>query len=99
MSGVNAPLRIEAGEVIDWIVFDRPEAANALSTPLLDVLSEALVRLRDSGAAVIGICGAGKGFRAGVDLSEYQAAAPPPADSARPEEHTSEHQSLRRIST
>nr|WP_184098504.1 enoyl-CoA hydratase-related protein [Sphingopyxis panaciterrulae] len=83
MSGVNAPLRIEAGEVIDWIVFDRPEAANALSTPLLDALSEALVRLRDSGAPVIGIRGAGKGFSAGVDLSEYNAAATPTADAAR----------------
>src|SRR3546814_2846561 len=83
MSGVNAPLRIEAGEVIDWMVLDRPEAANALSTPLLDALSEALVRLRDSGAPVIGIRGAGKGFSAGVDLSEYNAAATPTADAAR----------------
>src|SRR3546814_9503995 len=59
------------------------EAANALSTPLLDALSEALVRLRDSGAPVIGIRGAGKGFSAGVDLSEYNAAATPTADAAR----------------
>src|SRR3546814_9411111 len=84
------------------------EAANALSTPLLDALSEALVRLRDSGAPVIGIRGAGKGFSAGVDLSEYNAAATPTADAARlrrnverwldiwrrSEEHTSELQSL-----
>src|SRR3546814_20573512 len=83
MIAVDAPMRIEAGEGSDWIVFDRPEAAHALSTPLLDALSEALVRLRDSGAPVIGIRGAGRGFRAGVDLSEYNAAATPNADDAR----------------
>src|SRR3546814_5633591 len=43
------------------------------------------------GAPVIGIRGDGKGFSAGVDLSEY-------GSGGRSEEHTSELQSLMRIS-
>ncbi len=83
MSDTPPPLRIETGSAIDWIVFDRPAAANAFSTPLLSALSEALKQLAETGAPVIGIRGAGKGFSAGVDLSEYNASATPMQDVAR----------------
>lgn len=74
---------IERGEAIDWIVLNRPDAANAFSTQLLDALSDALAELATTGAPVIGIRGAGKGFSAGVDLGEYNAASTPAQDVAR----------------
>jgi enoyl-CoA hydratase len=77
------PLRIENGSSIDWIVLDRPDASNAFSLPLLDAFSDALARLAGEGAPVIGIRGAGKGFSAGADLSEYHAASTPMDDVAR----------------
>lgn len=77
------PLRIESGTDIDWIVFDRPDAANAFSMSLLAAFSEALDRLASSGAPVIGIRGEGQGFSAGVDLSEYNAGGTPVEDVAR----------------
>lgn len=79
----SSPLRIEPGNAIDWIVLDRPDAANALSTALLDAFSDALERLETQGAPVIGIRGAGKGFSAGVDLGEYNADSTPAQDVAR----------------
>lgn len=78
-----APLRIDKGSSIDWIVLDRPEASNAFSLPLLDAFSEALAQLAGEGAPVIGIRGAGKGFSAGADLSEYNAGSTPMEDVAR----------------
>lgn len=83
MTADRPPVRLERGEAIDWIVLDRPEAANALSTRLLDALSDALASLRETGAPVIGIRGAGKGFCAGVDLAEYNASATPMEDVVR----------------
>lgn len=82
MSGVPV-LRIESRKSIDWIVFDRPDAANAFSTELLDAFADTLDRLEHEGAPVIGIRGAGKGFSAGVDLSEYNAEATPGQDVLR----------------
>lgn len=76
-------LNIETGNSVDWIVLNRPDAANAFSTTLLGELSEALARLAEEGAPVIAIRGAGKGFSAGVDLSEYNAHATPAQDAAR----------------
>lgn len=79
----KAPLRIESGTDIDWVVLDRPDASNAFSTALLDAFSAALDRLAREGAPVIGIRGEGKGFSAGVDLSEYGAGGTPVEDVAR----------------
>ncbi len=77
------PLRIEPRTDIDWIVLDRPDASNAFSAALLDAFSAALDQLAGKGAPVIGIRGEGKGFSAGVDLSEYGAGATPSEDVAR----------------
>lgn len=79
----HPPIRIEQGDSIDWIVLDRPDHANALSSALLDQFSEALDRLSRDGAPVIGIRGAGKGFSAGVDLGEYNSGATPVEDAMR----------------
>lgn len=77
------PLRIEHGAAISWIVLDRPDAANAFSSALLDAFSRALDELETTGAPVIGIRGGGKGFSAGVDLGEYNAQASPAQDVER----------------
>tara|TARA_R110000772_G_scaffold31812_1_gene78191 strand:- start:2435 stop:3262 length:828 start_codon:yes stop_codon:yes gene_type:complete len=79
----DAPLRIERGEAIDWIVFDRPDVANALSSELLEEFSKALTSLAAHGAPVIGIRGAGKGFSAGIDLGQYNAKSTPLQDVMR----------------
>lgn len=69
-------LRIESGTSIDWIIFDRPDASNAFSAALLEAFSDALAKLAETGAPVIGIRGEGKGFSSGVDLSEYAIGTP-----------------------
>ncbi|MFX4084250.1 enoyl-CoA hydratase/isomerase family protein [Sphingobium yanoikuyae] len=66
-------IRLEPGEAIDWIVLDRPEAANAFSGKMLERFSAVLAERRGAGAPVLGIRGAGKGFGAGMDLGEYNA--------------------------
>jgi len=62
---------IEHRGPISWIVLNRPEVANALSSALLEQFSSALESLKTSGGAVIGIRGNGKGFCSGMDLSQY----------------------------
>ncbi|MCB2051417.1 MAG: enoyl-CoA hydratase/isomerase family protein [Novosphingobium sp.] len=79
----TAPLRIEHGETLSWIVLDRPTAANAFNGALLEAFSDALARLETEGAPVVGVRGEGKGFSAGADLSEYNADATPVDDVAR----------------
>jgi enoyl-CoA hydratase len=76
---------IEHKEAISWIVLNRPEVANALSGALLDQFSAALDDLRTQGAPVIGIRANGKGFCAGMDLSQYGGAGAidPVADADR----------------
>ena len=64
-------IRLESGANIDWIVFDRPKAANAFSGAMLSRFSAVLDELATRGAPVIGIRAAGKGFSAGMDLGEY----------------------------
>jgi enoyl-CoA hydratase len=81
--GEGAPLRLEHSDAISWIVLDRPDASNAFSTRLLEEFSAALKQLETTGAPVIGIRGAGKGFSAGVDLGEYNAQATPAQDVER----------------
>lgn len=81
--GDALPLRVEQGEAIDWIVLDRPDAANAFSQELLQLFGDTLDRLEKEGAPVIGIRGEGRGFSAGADLGEYNAGATPMEDVAR----------------
>jgi enoyl-CoA hydratase len=72
---MTSPLRIEHGDAITWLVLDRPETRNALSAELLADLAAALDALRDSGAPVLGVRGAGAGFSSGYDLTVVGTAA------------------------
>lgn len=76
-------IRLEQGKTIDWIVLDRPEAANAFSRDMLAQFGVVLQRLKAEGAPVVGIRGAGKGFGAGMDLGQYNADASPMQDVTR----------------
>ncbi|WP_254895232.1 enoyl-CoA hydratase/isomerase family protein [Novosphingobium sp. B1] len=74
---------LEEGEAIDWIVFNRPQAANAFSAAVLEQFS-ALVKDRQTrGAPVLGIRGNGRGFSSGMDLGEYSATSGPTSDVLR----------------
>ncbi|HSV71661.1 MAG TPA: enoyl-CoA hydratase/isomerase family protein [Methylibium sp.] len=76
---------VEHRGAISWIVLNRPAQANALSSRMLEQFSAALERLKTEGGPVIGIRAEGKGFCAGMDLSQYGGAAAidPVADAAR----------------
>jgi enoyl-CoA hydratase len=76
-------IRIDRGETIDWIVFDRPEAANAFSREMLREFSRVLQRLEDEGAPVVGIRAEGRGFGSGMDLGQYNANGTPMEDVTR----------------
>lgn len=76
-------VRLEEGPNIDWIVLDRPGAANAFSGAMLDQFSSILAGRASEGAPVVGIRSSAKGFSAGVDLGEYQAKATPVDDVMR----------------
>lgn len=78
-------IRIEHAGPISWIVLNRPDKANALSTAMLDEFSDALGRLAHTGGAVIGVRGEGRGFCAGYDIDQVGTPkeADPVADRAR----------------
>ena len=63
-------IRIEHDGPISWIVLNRPDAANALSAPMLVELSDALEALKTEGGPVVALRGEGKGFCAGMALDE-----------------------------
>jgi enoyl-CoA hydratase len=79
----TAGVWLEHGEHIDWIVLDRPSAANAFSSAMLERFSEILASLVAHGAPVVGIKSACKGFGSGMDLGEYNAHATPVDDVLR----------------
>jgi enoyl-CoA hydratase len=83
--GEYRSIRLEHRGPITWVVLDRPDKANALSTELMDELSDALATLAGEGGAVIGIRGEGRGFSAGYDLEQVGSAerVDPVADRAR----------------
>jgi enoyl-CoA hydratase/carnithine racemase len=78
-------IRVEHRGPLSWIVLNRPDKANALSNAMLDEFSDALARLADTGGAIIGIRGEGKGFCAGYDVDQVgiPKAADPVADRER----------------
>jgi enoyl-CoA hydratase len=63
-------IRLEHRGKLTWIVLNRPDKANALSSALLDEFSDALRRLETAGGPVIGIRGEGRGFSSGYDLDQ-----------------------------
>ncbi|WP_371439484.1 enoyl-CoA hydratase/isomerase family protein, partial [Polaromonas sp.] len=64
-------IRIEHAGPLTWLILNRPDKANALSTELLDELSDALRRLETEGGSVIAIRGEGRGFSSGYDMGQY----------------------------
>jgi enoyl-CoA hydratase/carnithine racemase len=56
---------------IGWLRLNRPEALNALNTPLTEALEQALARVADMGAVrVLIVAGRGRAFCAGNDIAE-----------------------------
>ncbi|ABD24965.1 Enoyl-CoA hydratase/isomerase [Novosphingobium aromaticivorans DSM 12444] len=76
-------VRLEEGDAIDWIVFDRPQAANSFSATLLEQFSALVKDRQANGAPVLGIRGSGRGFSSGMDLGEYNATSGPTSDVLR----------------
>jgi enoyl-CoA hydratase len=78
-------IRIEHEDDLTWVVLDRPDAANALSTQMLDEFSDALERLETAGGPVLAIRGEGRGFSSGYDIGQVGVpkAVDPVADRAR----------------
>ncbi len=78
-------IKIEHEGPLTWLVLNRPEQANALSTELLDEFSDALAALAHEGGPVIGIRGEGRGFCGGFDLGHVASVKEPDpvADRAR----------------
>ncbi len=63
---------VETQEKIGIITLNRPEQMNTFSTELATELNQALIELdNNSEIRVIVIRGAGKGFSAGIDVSEF----------------------------
>jgi enoyl-CoA hydratase len=64
-------IKTEQQGPVGIVTLDRPEALNALNTPLLDALAEALEAWdRDNAVRVIIITGSQKAFAAGADIKE-----------------------------
>ncbi len=79
-------IRVEHVGPLTWLVFNRPDKANALSNEMLDEFSDALKRLELEGGAVIAIRGEGRGFSSGYDLDQVgklNASVDPVADRER----------------
>src|SRR3546814_1530843 len=94
----DAPLLLHsASDGIARLTLNRPRQYNALSSALMSALQQALDGIAaDKTVRVVVIEGAGRGFCAGHDLKELR--AHPGDRDFRSEEHTSELQSLMRIS-
>lgn len=81
----GSSVRVEHDGPLSWIVLDRPEHANALSTRMLDEFSDVLESLREEGGPVLAIRGEGRGFSSGYDIGQVGAprVADPVGDRAR----------------
>ena len=71
-TGVEAPyetLRVTRDGPVGWLVFDRPDAANAMDARMLDELERAWLQLdADPAVRVIVNTGEGRAFQTGVDV-------------------------------
>jgi enoyl-CoA hydratase/carnithine racemase len=64
-------LRLERRGPVGWLVFDRPEAGNAMDARMMDELERAWRRLDDDpDVRVIVNTGAGDAFQTGLDLAQ-----------------------------
>jgi enoyl-CoA hydratase len=68
-------VRLSIEDKLAVVTLNRPDARNALSSAMRRQLTDVLVSLRSNpDARVVVLTGAGKGFCAGLDLNELQAA-------------------------
>ena len=64
-------VRVDRRGDVAWVLLDRPEVLNALSTELLEQLEEAFAELSaDTGLRVVVLAGSGPVFAAGADIAE-----------------------------
>jgi enoyl-CoA hydratase/carnithine racemase len=67
-------LLVEKDGAIGTLTLNRPERLNAISIPMLELLSEKLLELEaDPKVRVIVLTGAGRGFCSGLDLQDAAA--------------------------
>jgi enoyl-CoA hydratase len=70
MESETSHISVESGAGVMWIRLCRPQAMNALSSAMLDVMSEAIdLAGRNEDVRCVVIIGEGKAFCAGADLS------------------------------
>ena len=82
----SAHLLVEKRDGIAYVTLNRPEKRNALDTALTRELLEALRRANDEESLhCVVLTGAGPGFCAGADLSEFKGLKDPKAAEARAE--------------
>ena len=71
MSGTYETLVVERRGPVGWLIFDRPEAGNAMDARMLAELEHAWVELdRDPDVRVIVNTGAGPAFQTGLDVRQ-----------------------------
>jgi len=69
-----ADVLFEKKERVAWITLNRPERRNAISVPMLEELTSALLEAeRDRDVRVVVLTGAGRGFCSGLDLKDAAA--------------------------
>ena len=79
-------LRVETQGAVRLLTMNRPEKRNALNTELTRALLEALRAAdEDDSVGCVVLTGAGQGFCAGADLSEFKGLKDPQAAEARAE--------------
>ncbi len=67
--GLHSSLVVEQHGPVGWLIFNRPDAGNAMDAPMLGALQEAWTALdRDPDVRVIVNTGAGPHFQTGLDM-------------------------------
>jgi enoyl-CoA hydratase/carnithine racemase len=63
------PLLVERRGPVGWLIFNRPEAGNAMNAEMMDALPRAWAELdADPGVGAIAVTGAGRAFQTGLDM-------------------------------
>ncbi len=76
-TGAGATLLVETRGAVRLLTLNRPEKLNAMDTAMIESLVAALQRAdADDAIGAIVIAGAGRGFSAGADTSEFRDIAP-----------------------
>jgi enoyl-CoA hydratase len=74
----DPPVTLEQDAGVALVTLRRPAQLNALGTPMIDALDDALTAAaEDPAVRVLVICGEGKAFSAGADIKEFGALAGP----------------------